>query len=150
MSAMPEVIGTLDFLPKIGYSGMESYLETLDTAAYMWWGNFVVQTDNPAGLHDETYRVIENLSSDLFIVNMDLGRPIFIQNGYYPAIASEAEMMDPPHGNKWFHFDRAHERALVAHAYMYLKTKCTDVLVLCNINPCLTMRCAIAEKSSDK
>lgn len=119
--ALPvENSNSLDFLPKSYYD--IGHLGDFGPNDRLWWGVFQVVFEveqNPPEV--EGFVIVENTSSfNFFYKALDLTR-IFVCEGVYPAVFSQAEVTKAPFG-EWYHTTCNGEmRAKIFDAYDKLR-----------------------------
>lgn len=141
-----KIVGTLDFLPKMGFVSFSS--EVGDRPAFMWWHTYLVKstTNQITPLRDnKTFCVVDNLDAEgqWFIVK-DLapvtGTPnelfTLINHGYTPSITSTAEVT-PAKSGAYLYIGLPAKRAdTVAKIEELLKT-CDEVYPVMSMYPTL-------------
>jgi hypothetical protein len=149
-----KIVGTLDFLPKIGFSSMEEeYASPANHPLYGWWHTYLIKINN---IHDlqslpDNFAVVDNLDSsgkqyivkDLSNHSTEPGNSLVsffdkmmtvINNGMTPCIAGAAEYMVAGTG-PWLHIGSYNKRCHTVNMIKRLEKICEQVYVCVSVYP---------------
>ncbi len=133
-----KIVGTLDFLPKMGYPSLEGLgAEPVS----LWWHTYLIKSDKKkVESLPSHFGMVDNLDSEgKWFVVKDSSHPkdqIFINEGYVPCIASDAEVT-PPKSGRYVHVSKNVERAEICNKIEELKVLSDEVYMIASIYPTL-------------
>lgn len=129
-SEFGECIGSLDFLPKLAYTDLET---DINEPSFTWWGLYLVRGKSWWEIISP-FVIVDNLdSSGLVFAVKDtrIKKPIPIDGGSVPCIERVAELQD----KKWYHMGLYKDRMAISEHYDQLKQNATLVQLIVNIYP---------------
>lgn len=142
-----KIVGTIDFLPKAGFSSLES--EVSDEPAFMWWHTYLIKSTIPQmkSLSDEKmFCVVDNLDAEghWFIVTdihpMPGNKPhelcTFVNHGYTPCVVGDAEVTPAKSGN-YLHIGLAKKRSDTVKKIQELLKTSEEVYLVMSMYPTL-------------
>ncbi len=141
-----EIVGTLDFLPKIGFSSLES--EWTPDPCFFWWNTYLVKVKDchtfDVLVHDRlpsiSFSVVDNIdeSGHWFIIKdtLSLNDYIVVNKGVCPCVMSKAEITNPKSA-QWFHIGLSKQRSIITKRIDDLLTLCSEVYLVVGIHPTL-------------
>lgn len=133
-------VGYFDLLPKCLYTVSNTEVYD-DTAAFMWWGVYVVKCVDVTAL-PTLFVVVDNLDSDglIFVVKDVLQKkPLLIKHGMQPAVFAENPSAA---ATDWYHLQRTIDMNFVKHRVGQLQECCINVRMVVNLMPFETLKIA--------